>query len=165
MLMVVTMYGLCTKHCTWGLFLHVVTNRLHLTGCICSLLTQGPNKWLVCPQSVVSMMVLVLQGLSANGAGLMRIISCCSQLGQWDQAYASWTVLQAAGMQPDGACLNALLAALQAAKQWQHVVQVFQAARQTQVANVGGCCIQPRGLLLTLCCTMACCVSCLVQLT
>ncbi|DBA86091.1 TPA: hypothetical protein ACH3X1_005611 [Trebouxia sp. C0004] len=73
------------------------------------------------------------QGLSANGAGLMRIISCCSQLGQWDKAYAAWTGLQAAGMQPDGACLNALLAALQAAKQWHHVVQVFQAARQTQV--------------------------------
>ncbi|KAL0052843.1 hypothetical protein WJX82_008466 [Trebouxia sp. C0006] len=73
------------------------------------------------------------EGLPANGAGLMRIISSCSQLGRWDEAYAAWTVLQAAGMQLDGACLNALLAALQAAKQWQHVVQVFQAARQTQV--------------------------------
>ncbi|KAA6424588.1 MAG: hypothetical protein FRX49_05797 [Trebouxia sp. A1-2] len=73
------------------------------------------------------------QGLPASGAGLMRIISCCSQLAQWDQAYAAWTLLQADGMQPDGPCINALLAALQAAKQWQHVVQVFQAARQTQV--------------------------------
>jgi pentatricopeptide repeat protein len=82
-------------------------------------------------------MRVVMQGLPANGAGLLRIVSCCSQLGRWDEAYAAWTVMQAAGMQPDGACLNALLAALQAAKQWQHVVQVFQAARQTQVASVG----------------------------
>lgn len=89
-------------------------------------------------------MRVVMQGLPANGAGLLRIVSCCSQLGRWDEAYAAWTVMQAAGMQPDGACLNALLAALQAAKQWQHVVQVFQAAQQTQVAN-----FDHRGLLQT----------------
>ena len=69
------------------------------------------------------------------------------------QCLSNDEALQAAGMQPDGACLNALLAALQAAKQWQHVVQVFQAARQTQVANAGQCC------------TVACCVSRLLQLT
>lgn len=103
----------------------------------CPRMTQGPNISLVCLLSVVSTVRLVVQGLPASGAGLMRIISCCSQLAQWDQAYAAWTLLQADGMQPDGPCINALLAALQAAKQWQHVVQVFQAARQTQVANDG----------------------------
>jgi len=40
-----------------------------------------------------------------------------------------------AGMQPDTACLNALLTNLQGAKQWQHVVQVFQAARHIQVIS------------------------------
>ncbi|KAL3157440.1 hypothetical protein ABBQ32_011910 [Trebouxia sp. C0010 RCD-2024] len=73
------------------------------------------------------------QGLAMNIGGLSRIVSSCSQLGLCEEAYAGWTMMQAAGAGPDAACLTALLAALHAAKQWQHAVHVFQASRQAQV--------------------------------
>ena len=64
----------------------------------------------------------------------MGIIECCAQQGHWEQAYAAWTQVQVAGLQLDTACLTALLTTLLAARQWQHMVQVFQAARLAQVA-------------------------------
>lgn len=81
-----------------------------------------------------------------NIGGLSRIVSSCSQLGLCEEAYAGWTMMQAAGAGPDAACLTALLAALHAAKQWQHAVHVFQASRQAQVAL----------LLVALLCWFAC---------
>ena len=83
----------------------------------------------------------LMQGLAASCAGLSSIIACCAQLGQWEQAYGAWSLMQMSGMQPDAACLNALLAALQAAQQWQHVIQVFQAARQAQVRHTALLCL------------------------
>lgn len=68
-----------------------------------------------------------------NTGGLSRIVTSCSQLGLCEEAFAGWTMTQAAGAAPDPACLTALLAALHAAKQWQHAVHVFQASRQAQV--------------------------------
>ncbi|KAL3159478.1 hypothetical protein ABBQ38_009900 [Trebouxia sp. C0009 RCD-2024] len=73
------------------------------------------------------------QGLAMNTGGLSRIVTSCSQLGLCEEAFAGWTMTQAAGAAPDPACLTALLAALHAAKQWQHAVHVFQASRQAQV--------------------------------
>ena len=78
--------------------------------------------------------VLHVQGLAMNAASLSRIVAGCCQSRQCEEAYAGWVMMQAAGVQPDTACLNALLAALRGAKQWQHAVHVFQAARQAQVA-------------------------------
>lgn len=77
-----------------------------------------------------------VQGLALNAGGLSRIVTSCSQLGQCEEAYAGWTMMQAAGLVPDMDCLNALLAALHGAKQWQHAVHVFQASRQAQVCHL-----------------------------
>ena len=70
-----------------------------------------------------------MQGLPADGKGLSDIIVSSARAGQWEPALAAWSLLQGCGQQPDQACLNALLEALQRARQWQHAVRVFQAAR------------------------------------
>lgn len=70
-----------------------------------------------------------------NAMGLSKIVAGCCQSGQCEEAYAGWAMMHAAGVQPDTACLNALLAALHGAKHWQRAVHVFQAARQGQVAQ------------------------------
>ena len=105
--------------------------------------------------------VLHVQGLAVNAVGLSRIVAGCCQSGQWEEAYGGWAMMQAAGVQPDTACLNALLAALRGAKQWQQAVHVFQAARQAQVAqsllcSVVGClcCITHAGVA-TACCILS----------
>ena len=74
-----------------------------------------------------------------TAVGMSRIVAGCCRSGQCEEAYAGWVMMQAAGLQPDTACLNALLAALREAKQWQHALHVFQAARQAQVAHTSLC--------------------------
>ena len=111
--------------------------------------------------------VLHAQGLAMSAVSLSRIVAGCCQSGECEEAYAGWVMMQAAGLQPDAACLNALLAALRGAKQWQHAVHVFQAARQAQVAQgllccaVGClCCITHAAVAIT--CTLGTCsCSCL----
>lgn len=71
-----------------------------------------------------------------NIGGLSRIVSSCARAEQCEEAYAGWSMMRSAGVQPEGACLNALLAALCQAKQWQHALHVFQAARQAQVIKL-----------------------------
>ena len=68
-----------------------------------------------------------------NAVGLSRIVCSCAQLGQREEAYTGWSMMRSAGLQPDTACLKAVLAVLCEAKQWQHALQVFQAARQATV--------------------------------
>ena len=105
--------------------------------------------------------VLHVQGLVMNAVSLSRIVAGCCQSGQCEEAYAGWVRMQAAGLQLDPACLNALLAALRGAKQTQHAVCVFQAARQAQVAQglhcSAGClcCIRHAGVITS--CTLGTC--------
>lgn len=94
--------------------------------------------------------MLHVQGLAINAVGMSRIVAGCCQSGQCEEAYAGWVMMQAAGLQPDKACLNALLAALRGAKQWQHALHVFQAARQAQVAH-------------TLLCSVVDCLACTIH--